>query len=49
MTEEKTMRISESNLDWLGRIKKRLLLSSRDDALTKVKKLFKHLKLENEF
>lgn len=43
-----TMKIKISNTKWLDSIKKRLLLSSRDAALSKIKQTFKNLKLEKE-
>ncbi len=43
-----SMKISEKNSDWLGKMKKRLQLNSKDAALSKVKQIFKNLKLERE-
>lgn len=43
-----TMTVKISDLKWLNIIKKRLELSSVHSALSKVKQVFKNLKLENE-
>ena len=48
MVNNKPMKISESNLVWLKKLKKRLQLNSCDAALSKIKKVFNNLKLDKE-